>query len=749
MDATKSADAQEGAPGDSGSKQKRRTAAGWFRRLGLLLLAVVLGLTAGVSAWALIQKPQIAELAGLSEPVQVMPQPIVASPQPVRQKLPQEIQAGTVDEAIAAADELLLVGDFQSARSAYECLKTRTIGNDADRVAFRAAFAAELAGADEESRRAYQAILDTTANDIVAKVALLGRVRLDVKAGRFRAAQTQLAGELLANGAATLAKNPWVREAAHLLAESQAREVLLNSPQHLLADRSAIVFPLQVQAGNVLRLADTQPLNQDLLVKPDESSIAIVHRFGPEPEKTQVAVSLNEAALPDALEQLAHTSGLRLVTSELAKREMPGRSTTVRQSNMSMALILDRLLLPLGMCWTLDGRLLNITVTDELEQHEVTAFLQAAAIRALQQASIAYPDHDLARFVGLHTAMIQFQRGDLEGAIQNYSEFLKRNPRSQPRQTAWFNLAKAQLSAGEELAAINSFYHVIDNGREAEIAHAAYLYIGRLNIELGQYDEAKRPLLMAIALSTDSRVRQLSMVALAASYALNANFSAAAATLAEYNRDIQASGIRQSAELVSQYVRYRDASQSDVVQAGTMLVTSLANSPPSGFLRTSDGLIRSEALQGLGMLKQRAQFLKAFLEVTSNGAARQRMALALADTLADLGALPKAEQWLSEFIPTAKDPWLTRAKMQQVQIAYRRGDTERSMAMCSKLVAEATDKTAHEFALRVMGKIYQSRGDFQNASLCYAGILPPSATFNRLRTGPGQLDPQQQTSTPD
>jgi len=747
MDETISAHAHDSKAGDASSAGEDIGQPASARRFLRVIVAAILGLVAGIVAWALLLQPETPARSGISEPAAISAEPIAVSSEAIDHELPEEIHTAPVDEAIAVADEMLCVGDFRTAIRVYQSLKSRVAGNDASRLAYRAAVAAELAGEADDASRGFQSLLEGFADSSISKAAMLGRARLAVAGGRFRAAQGQLAGELLAAGATSLDTGRWVGEAAHLLAQSQAREVLLTSPQNLLEDQSPIVFPLLLNPTELLYLAEVPAADEERKATPGEPSVAIVHRFGPEPERTQVAVHLGEVPLADAIAQLAHHSGLRLVLSESAKRAMPGRSTTIHRPNMSLALILDRLLLPLDMRWRLDGRLLHVEMFEERTEDQATSYLQAAALRALQQASIAHPDHYLARSVELHLAMIQLQRGELKESVQNYTAFLKRNSRSRLRQAAWFNLAKAQLAMGDEVAAVDSFYHAIDNGRQTEIAHAAYLYIGRLKIELGQYDEAKRPLLMAIALATNSRIRELSVVALAASYALNDNDSAATAALVEYDRDLKASDIRRSAELVSQFVRYRDSDESNVVHAGTMLVTSLANSSPSGFLRSAEALIRDASLRDLGMLKQRVEFLKRFLEPPSNGSARQRLSLALADALTDLGQLSEAEQWLGEFIPEAKGPWLTQARIKQIQIIHQRGEDQRSMELCGRLIETASDKRAHKFALRVMGQLYQDQGDFQNASLCYAGILPPSTPTNEQRPGEGRFVPEIRKTT--
>jgi tetratricopeptide (TPR) repeat protein len=697
--------------------------------------ATALGGIVGLGIWAFLLPRDAPPDKTPAEEVLAPAESVANKPGP---DLPDEIRTAPIPDAIIAADEMLLVSDFKSARAAYEQLKLRATGDEANLIAYRIGIVAELLGEFEEARRAYQSLVDDSFGTSITKAAQLGQARIAIAKGRFREAQMRLAKELLASGGARQHGDFLLAESAHLLAQCQARELLFVSQQDLLDDHAVVVPSLPLQAAELLRLAETRSTPEDEPANAVEQRIAIVHRFGPEPEQTQVAVNMTQISLPEAITALARDTGLRVVASEMAKRSTIGRSTTIRQENTSLAIILDRLLLPLGMIWHLEGHLLHIGMKDEVDEGKVLAFSQQSAIRALRQASIFYPDHYPARFVELHTAMIQFHQGGTNESIQNYTAFLNRNPRSRLRQIAWFNLGKAYLLVGNEPAAIDAFYHVIDNGREREISHASYLYVGRLLLELGRYDEATKPLLMAIALSTDPRIRQLSIVALASCYALNDNLSAASSVLVEYDRDLVNEETRGAAELVSQYVRFRAADDSQVDHAGAMLVGSLAHSTDDGFSRVANGLIRSEALRELGLLKQRAIFLEQSILKTPAGAGRYRVLLALSDAHIDLGQLEEAERWLGEVIQNDQEPWNTTARMKQVQIALRNGESERCLKRCAELIGSTKDKDVHKFSLGMMGRIYQSQGEFQKASHCFAGILPPSMPANQLRSSDEQ-----------
>lgn len=189
MDETISAHAHDSEAGDASSAREEISRPGPERRLLRVFVAAILGLAAGIATWRLLPNWETPTHSGISEPAPISAQPIAVSSEAIAQELPEEIHTAPIDQAIAAADEMLRVGDFRTAKRAYVSLKSRAAGNDASRLAYRAAVAAELAAAADEASRGFQSLLEDFADSSISKAAMLGRARLAVAGGVVQSRQ--------------------------------------------------------------------------------------------------------------------------------------------------------------------------------------------------------------------------------------------------------------------------------------------------------------------------------------------------------------------------------------------------------------------------------------------------------------------------------------------------------------------------------------------------------------------------------
>ena len=700
-------------------------------RMVPLVITFSLGVTLATAGWYVWSSSTQLRTATGPQPT---PAPIEPSPSvfPMRvtsdEEYAKDVLSRPISEALAHTDEVLLSADFETALMLYEKLLEHGDGQRRQELEYRIATCSELTGNTDRALKTYQGLIAESDPSHLHPAAKIGIARTKARAGEFRSARIQLC-ETVLDLSSQSSGDLFRGEVCHLLAFCHFQSDADKAADLLDDDALAVVSP-PWSARHILRLAKNPSRKPDQNENANAPGIKVVHRFGSKPNQIHVRVVARETRLADVLSDLSQQSQLRLNLTSAAEALAAERTVNLSVKSMSLAFALDCLLTPLDLTWDDQADILHIGVAQAGKQNIKTPSSRKRVLRALQYAAVTYPDHPYSQSTYMGLAHMNHVEGRTDNAAAYYKQFLEQFARSPARREAWFNLAKMRYQQSNEADSIDAFLRVVDLGREHPLAATSYLFVGRIHLETGEPKQAVRPLKMALSLSARRQEKAKAVVSLASAYSVQRKFEDALRVVHD-NRTVTISpDDQQAALLVSRYARFATASRAKVNHAGAMLVSSLTQVEPNQFFGFYGYTLLGQIYRDVGVEEQMARLYRAGIKEKTTAAIRNQMMIEVAQYDYRRGAVNEAEKLLNEIVQNGKQPFATAAHLQLAQIAFDRRDDELCMRICTKLIHQP-DTEAKMKALRIMGGVYQRSQNYENASLCFAGILPEEQDAQR------------------
>jgi len=651
--------------------------------------------------------------------------PVQLSP---NEQFAQDVLSRPIKEAIALADETLLSTDIETAQELYKQLLNKSDGQFKQDLQYRVAICCELLGNANEAFESYEKVITDGRDSAIQQAAMIGISRTRVRDGKFRAASSQLCQSVL-----TLPETPtheaFRGEACYLLAYCRFRDAIGDSLELLEDDQLAIV-PLDWSPRHLLELAQQIPGDKTQR-EAKKTKVEVLHRYGELPSNVYFRIHAPEARLIGILREIAMHLKLNITWTPEHEGSLNDRVVELSVDNMSLALILDCLLTPLDLTWSINGKGIHITSATEPSDDDQQESLPESLLRVLQYATITFPQHPYAAAALMQLAHVNFLQQNTDDAVSYCNQFLDQFTRSPGKREVWFNLAKMRYQQMQIKEAIDSFNRVTDYGKEHTLAGTAQLFVGRVYVESGNAANAIKPLASALSLTSNHNVTVKSAIMLASAYTLEKKYDAAVRVLYENCDTTMSDSDRAAALLVDRYAKYSLASRQQLNQAGTMLVMSLTRIQPEHFFGSVGYILLGRIYREVGLEGQMAQMYRNGIEKEQHGLLRDRMKLALADYAKSKGDLLAAKSLLTEILENETSPAYIQAKLRLAQISFTQNENDRCLELCNNIV-QRNETASKAESLRLMGQVYQRLKDYDSASMCYAGILPGQSG---LKTG--------------
>jgi tetratricopeptide (TPR) repeat protein len=618
-------------------------------------------------------------------------------------------------KSLGDGDTLAREDDIAGALEIYQQL-AKKLPVDAP-LEYRIGVCYEAVGKLDAAAARYQRAIDQSTNAVLSASARLGQARVLSTKRQFAAARA-IYFELIGSPdrSATLAA-----EAYHRLASTLMEETFPDRDS--MASASGLSVPeVRIDVGAMIALlgpAQPAPAND----VPDRRQLA-VNRVSDDPETMTMSIRVRDVPLSECIEQIS-----ALVQCEVRWRPETLRSTakqvSVSLSDTSLSLVLDAVLEPQLMSWSFEQGVLTIRTATEQTPDRLHAIRQYQAKRMGRIAATLYPEHDLVVHTLLGLAKIETLANQLDAAVGYYQEIMRRFRKSHELRDAWFNLGKAFLAQGRAKDSRDAFYRAVDHGRGTPIEPVAYLYLGRLDIETLDWENASRQLVRSLSLAQDAEVRALSALLLAAVYLVEQNPQAGNNVLVDHRDLFTADEFRNKAAFLSALAGFR-ATSDDTEKARRGRI--LTNSVPQLQGMRHDSLVWSwiigSAFLELGFPNQTTRVYDEAIKGVRPSGLRHAMALGLANELIDAGDIIRAEEVLRSVAAADDEVWsrqaITRLAVLKLK-ARKHGDC---LTLCYELLQSSTDATEKKELLRLMGRAYEEQADHYSAALCFAGLVP-------------------------
>lgn len=692
-----------------------------LKRYGWPLLCLFqLGLAAGAyqfgSRLASPPPPVVHRLPPRIEKIQVKPG---ARPEPVLEAEPDSVPMLDVLDEV---DRLIRAGRYELALARCRTFADKAVAPLREAFGYRLGLCLEGLGRWGSALEAYRWVASRSGVARLAGAAQLGQARVWLRTGRPVESKALLCNLILRSGQPALRGQPFLADTHYLLGMAMTQEALGSGLPGPFDDRpvrqSASDWPLDraLDWGKV-------PAGPDPVPPPRGEDVIAVRRSGPRAEDAIVRLSVTQMPVAGALDRLAEQGKLRLEWTAAARGVVEGRTLGAELDGLLLPAVLRALAEPLGLAWRLEGERLQISADAEAEGAARAAHRLGAARQAVQEASRAFPGHELTPAAYLELGNLEGAGGKPTEAAAWYGRLVREWSRSPLAVPAHYNLGLLHHRAGEREAARQAFYRVVDRAPGHELAPLSYWRIGRLHLEDGDAEQAVSPLRRALVGAPGAPGRAAAAVTMASAYLLTNNPRAANAVLMEHRDAVNHVDYRSAASFLDTLARFRSSTDRHQRQReASDLLTCLLTLSDDRTLGPCGLLLKGQAYQELGMVESMVQLYEKALPWL-RGSLAADVSFALAESYYAAERYEAATKLYLSLASGRGAAWVGRVRLRLAAIALHRNKPQDCLKWCREAL-HGKDRAEAAEVLRLMAGAYEQTGERDKMIRCLAGELP-------------------------
>ncbi len=663
--------------------------------------------------------------------VLTMPGPATPDPEPAvsasqtkptesTEELRPELKPAT---ALARARRALREGNAAMAYQDFQKFASNTDKTIDQNLLFEISLSCESVGKTATASRLYEK-LAVSGNPKLETAARLGLARVHFRDARFQAVETLLAPALVADEFA--GSSALTAEGEYLRALALANTAIPEQRMSLLQDRGLVGGDPKWSVQDIL--ADLRVKQQE---PGDGEKVLQIRGKGIE---AVVSIQLQSAVVRQLIDEIVLACGLKTTWSRVAQQAVRRQLTDVRINQKSASVVLDLLSSEIDLVWLeKDGRI-RIKSGTEATVEEQNTWNRERARRSLWGAITAYPESRLAPFAVLALGNLDAMSDPVE-AMARYDESLRQTRVAPVRLAALFNRSKVAMRQNQWDEAISGFDAAAQFGNGTVISAVSLLYHAKLKLETGNHKRAISPLLRAIAyldVSTSmvakahrwtDRDEALASAAhtLSVAWLMNENPLAANENLMRHRKVLGSEKFRDATAFLTAIAAYRlTKTESQRLAEGRTLVASLTRVAPSMLFTAAGTALIGSAWNDLGLSAQMASVYEKQLPNVRAPWLRKHILHSLAEYHLTVRDEKRIQQLLLELKKIAEDDATVEIALAEQSVRLGRSDV--ALKQCRALLQnQQVDKVA---VLDVMGQAYERTGDYRNAALCFAGMLP-------------------------
>ena len=263
--------------------------------------------------------------------------------------------------------------------------------------------------------------------------------------------------------------------------------------------------------------------------------------------------------------------------------------------------------------------------------------------------------------------------------------------------------------------------NAIDDSFGGELAAAALLIIGELDIVQGKYESTIKLASRAASSAETDVLREKAVVLLSTAYLLAEKYFAANQSLVENRGWIRTKKMVDVATFVSAYARM--LSQEEHI-----------NEEPEDLLRSSQNLplelvgfphmhlLKGRALRVLGLQKQSVETLIESHTLLQESHLRSRVKAEISHSLFDAGPYSDLTRYYGEIFESTSEELTLPEMVRNARFEFDVKNYENCRALCQKVLASKPDPVVKRLALQLLGKVSESTGDHYSAAIFFSGV---------------------------
>lgn len=631
-------------------------------------------------------------------------------------------------ERLREADKLMMVGNYRHALEAYRSIADSVPTFLPADLSLRIGLCHEAEGNYRLAQAEYRKVIELNAALELQEAAILGMARLWNQAGRSELAIATLFRAILNSGRheATFARSQIPHELAVMLSQrvrKSGREDLTLEDYYaddVLVSPSLQINPFSViteLSGRTLTAPGTQ------LIAPND--ISVVERFSNHPDEIYVNVRADRLSVLELLRRLANRSGLKVQITEEARLRLQDHSLSPDCKKIPLGIALDALLEPYEILWRVKDDSLYVLHSKSASTTELATYRMQSATRSLRYAIRSASNHPWAAASSLELARLTAQSGKYDVAADYLKKMLETFPRSSFESIAWYNLGKLELLQGNLDPSKTAFQHAADHLSGHPLESMAYLYLGRIEMENDRVRESIPAYTRALILAVDTQFETMAVLQLSSAYLMLDHYQRANEILVEHKASVLEAPARDQAAFLVCLIQYLSTNDKyERFRAGTTLLGAMTRLQLDHSFACHWHWLAARAYREFGMKQQQIAMLRLNMKSPYPYPFQSRIRMMLLeDAPHELAGL----QPLSALAPAKGKPsdLFFKTQLREAIHLFHQGQTDAAMQVSRELAEHPhISNEDRRAALRLMGRIFQSRGQHELAVQCFSGIVP-------------------------
>ena len=643
---------------------------------------------------------------------------------------PQQISD---ERRLEQADSFLSVGNFSSAFQNYSDLASDTVGQASSRLQLKMAISAEFSNQLADAEGLYLQLARSLGQDSVDRLAALsGLTRIWTRLDRDEEAL-----ELLHELYLTVGTNGNV--------PAEIRMQIVHQLATLNRKRLAGEFPLIHRDQRELEYIDlppdldttiTLPANfrvTDLKLEPGQLiSVQLLQR--PNEDAQLIALDTFSDFLPtlDALRELFKQAKLTLKMTERAQSTLQARSVKLSIREVSLALTLDSILIPLGVGWVQENDQIQLFYQQD-DPDKAVEFQFKHALRLLRTIELTFP-RNLRRSAGLmHQGNLNFVMRDFEAAASRYNELRQLNPGGELAAKLSYNRGKLAYAMKRPDESSRHFIRAVDQSEDYRLQAKSYAWLSRAEFIQSNFERSVNAATRSLHLANDPFLREDTVMLLAKCYLLDNNPYSANKVIFDFREDLRSDGAQRLAAMLGAFSRYLRMSPVEGLRnEGERLIVALVALKPEDYREFVDQLLVGRGFFEIGLKERSTELLQQAMESAERPYWRRRIAFELGLLRHRAGELDKATVAFEEVARDTSDQPGLLAKLRLAQIALANDKPKETLRHCEDII-DLKHKLSEEMrgkVLNAMGMAYRKLNLNHAAAVCFAGMYPDKDQFD-------------------
>ncbi|WP_020473836.1 tetratricopeptide repeat protein [Zavarzinella formosa] len=436
---------------------------------------------------------------------------------------------------------------------------------------------------------------------------------------------------------------------------------------------------------------------------------------GPKPDEWLVTADLLSRGLRNVVETMARELGLAFKLNGNAEELLSGRAANISVSELPSGLMLDALLSPAGLEWTIQDHDLVISPIKESE-----AAWGTRTKTALNRALTAGPEHPWRIGQIIDLGNLDFLAKNWKGASETFTRALDEGGLRPEAVAANYNLGVTCVHLGLRDKAREQFQNLADRDTAGRWSSLAYWWAGRTHLDVDEPERAVKFFEAAIDTGETGPAVTASALGLAFCHLIRNDYAATLATLRPHKVELKAPDFKLAAAFADALCRFKLAENPRVTGEADELLYAVLNAGEQSAVGPAGIYVLGKTCRELGFGPRMVVMYEQSLE-TLRGDLAVRMTRELADYQFADGDPAKAVEGYKAVAAISREEPGRHAWVQLARLAVRANHPEDAARYCVEAMRAGAEKSA---VLKELGRAYELKKDYKRAAKCFGGEFP-------------------------